>query len=127
VLLQLIHDAQALQVMLETSMVAHAIVQCLLTGVPEWRVPEVVGQRDRLGQIFIQPKRARYPAGDLSDFQTVRQTGAKMVAFVVYKNLGLVFKPAKSRRVNNPVAIPLKFAAMSGKRLGETPSTRIAR
>jgi len=33
--------------------------------------------------------------------------GAVIIAFVVYKNLGLIFQPPECRAVDNPVPVPL--------------------
>ena len=46
----------------------------------ERRVAEVVGQRQRLGQIFVKPERASQGAGDLGDLQRMGQPRAEMVA-----------------------------------------------
>ena len=44
---------------------------------------EVVRKRDRLGQILVQPEVARDGAGDLRNFQAVREPRAKQVALVI--------------------------------------------
>ena len=49
-LLELVHDPQRLQVVLEAAVFAHAVVQHVLARVAEGRVPEVVREADRLGQ-----------------------------------------------------------------------------
>ena len=53
-LLELIHHAQRLQVVLEAAVVAHAVVERVLAGVTERRVAEVVRQADRLRQRLVQ-------------------------------------------------------------------------
>jgi hypothetical protein len=54
-------DAEGLLVVTEA--VAEAFLQnaveCLLAGVTEWRMPEVVSERDRLRQILVETKRSR--------------------------------------------------------------------
>src|SRR5258705_776336 len=66
---EFIDDAQRLQVVLESAVVAHARVERILPGMPEGRVPEVMRQADRLGQRFIQLQRARDGARDLRNLQ----------------------------------------------------------
>jgi hypothetical protein len=94
-LFQKIDDTQALQVVLEAAMRAHAGVQRVLAGMAEGRVSEVVGQRNGFDQVFVEMQGARHAAGDLRDFDAVRQAGAEEVALVVDENLRLVFEPAK--------------------------------
>ncbi len=62
-LLELVHHAQALQVVLEAVVRAHALVQRILPSVAEGRVAEVVRERDRLAQVFVERERARRRAG----------------------------------------------------------------
>ena len=64
-LLENVDHAQGLQVMFEAAMDAHAVMQRILPGVSEWRVSQVMGQRDRLDQIFIEIEIARDRARDL--------------------------------------------------------------
>jgi hypothetical protein len=56
---ELVHHAQALQVVLKAAVFAHALVQGVLAGMAEGCVPQVVGQRDGLDQVFIQTQCAR--------------------------------------------------------------------
>ena len=64
-LLELVHDAQRLQVMLEAPELPHAFVQRVLPGMPERRVSEVVREADGLRKRLVQPQRAGDAAGDL--------------------------------------------------------------
>jgi hypothetical protein len=56
----------------------------------------------------------------------VGQASAKKIAFVVEKDLGLVFEAAKGAAMNDAVAIPLVFRAVSRRRLGLAPPARRA-
>ena len=51
--LEQLDNALALFVVIEPAVIAHAFVEHLFAGMPERRMPEVMRQRDRLGQIFI--------------------------------------------------------------------------
>ena len=91
----------------------------------ERRVAEVVGQRQRLGQILVEAERAGERAGDLGHLERVGQPGAVMVALVVDEHLGLVREPAERGRMDDPVAVALEIAARRARRLGmEPPAAR---
>ena len=59
------HHAQRLRVVIEAAAVGEAAVERALAGMAERRVAEVVGERERLGQILVEPERAGERAGDL--------------------------------------------------------------
>src|SRR6185295_17444760 len=73
----------------------------------EWRVPEIVRQRQGFGEIFIQRQNACQRARDLRDFERVGQSRAVIVAFVVYEDLRLVLEAAKGGRMDNAVPVAL--------------------
>ena len=68
-------------------------------------------QRHRLGQLCVQPQRARYGPRDLSHLNRMGQTGAIIIALVFDEHLRLVLQPPKGAGVNDPVAVPLKAGA----------------
>ena len=76
---QFIDAAQAEKVVVEPAEWLQALVECAFARVAERRVANVVGQRDRLGQILVEPQSPRDGAGDLRDFERVRQPGAVVV------------------------------------------------
>ena len=78
---------------------------------------EVVGERQRLGQILVEAERAGDRAGDLRHFQRVRQARAEMVALVVDEDLRLVLQPAKGVGMDDAVAV-----ALEGERSGSSGS-----
>ena len=124
-------DAEGLGVALEPSVGLHEPVEGALTGVAEGRMPDVVGQADRLDQIRIDPvvgpeeRRsavepvAEAPA-DLGDLDRVGQPGAVEVVFPAEKDLGLVLETAEGGRVDDAVAVDLEGAAVLARprRLG---------
>src|SRR5690606_26109548 len=121
-LLQFVHHPQRLQVVLEAAPFPHAGVEFVLARVAEGRMAEVVGERDRLDQVLVQPQAARDRAGDLGHLDRMRQAGAEEIALVVDEDLGLVLEPAKGRGMNDPVAIALEIAAPAGRFLGMAPA-----
>ena len=92
---------------------------------PERRVAEVVGERQRLGQILVEPKRAGERAGDLGHFERMRQPGAEMVALVKHEDLGLVREPAESGGVDDAVAVAPEIVAGRARRLRIQPAAAI--
>ena len=57
----------------------HLAVQFLLAGVGEGRMPDVVGQRQRFGEILIQRQTNRHRARNLRHFDGMCQAIAKVV------------------------------------------------
>ena len=114
-LLDFLDDPQALAVVFEAAAVLHQAVQRGFTPVPERRVAQVMGQRDGLGQIFIQQERPSDIPRNGRDLHRVRQARAQVIARAVQKNLGLVFQPAESARMNDAVAIALVLRAPIGR------------
>ena len=105
-----VHRAQALRVVIEAAVRPHQIVEHVLAGVAERRMPEVVRERDRFGEFLVEAERAR-GAGDLRGLQRVREPRAVVVALVIDENLGLVFEAAKRGGMNYAIAIALKRGA----------------
>ena len=71
-LLEVLHDAQGVQVVIEEKPVgAHGGVESFLSGVAEWRMAEIMHQRQRLDQIDIQAERAGDGARNLRDLDGV--------------------------------------------------------
>jgi hypothetical protein len=92
----------------------------------EWRMTEIVCERQGLRQVLIEAKRARKRAGNLDDFQSVRQPRSEMIAFVIDEDLRLVGKPPEGRGMDNPVTIPPEGVPRRTDRLGKssTPALR---
>ncbi len=79
---------------------------------------QIVRQADRFGQGFIQLQRERHGTCDLSDFDGVGDPRAVKVALVIHEHLGLVDQAPEGVGMDDPIAIPLKFAAEFGFRFG---------
>ena len=89
--LEHVDDPQALLVVAEAA--GHEPVDDPLAGVPERRVPEVVAERDGLGQLLVQPEHLGDAARDLRDLERVRQPRAVVIAGRREEHLGLVLQP----------------------------------
>ena len=83
----------------------------------ERRMAEVVRQRQRLGEVLVEPERARQRAGDLGDFERMGEPGAVMVALVIDEHLRLVRQPAERGRMDDAVAVAPEVVAGRAGRL----------
>src|SRR5262249_15022242 len=95
------HHPQRLRIVIEAAAGGEAAIERALAGMAERGMAEVVGERQRLGQILVEPERARERAGNLRDLQRMGQTGAKMIAFVKNEDLGLVREPPEGARMDD--------------------------
>ena len=111
-----------LRVVVEAAERLHRQVQRLLPGVAERRVPKVVRQRQRLGEVLVQPQRAGDRAGDLRHLDRMGQPGAVEIALVVDEHLGLVLQFSKCRGVDDAVAVALPGRARGRLRLRVQPA-----
>src|SRR5262249_8003871 len=123
-LLQHIDHAQRLQVVLEAAMGSHAFVECILAGMSERGVPQIVRQSDCLREILVQAQSARDGASYLCYFQAVRQARAKVVAFVIDENLGLVLQAAEGGGVDDAIAVALELVAKPRRFFTDPPPAR---
>ena len=97
--------------MVEAAVGRHLPLQLVLAGVAERRMAEVVRQRDRLGQILVQPQRPRQRPRDLRHLQRMGQPGAVVVALVRDEDLGLLLQPPEGGGMDDPVAVALEGAS----------------
>ena len=93
----------------------------LLAQVPERRVAQVVPERDRLGEVLVQPERAGGRPGDLRDLERVGQAHPVVIALGREEHLRLVLQPAERLRVQDPVAVALEARA---ERVGGSSRSR---
>ncbi len=112
------HHAQSLRIVIETAERRQASIQRALAGMAKRRVAEVVSERQRLGQILIEPQPPRQRASNLGDFKRMGEARAIMVALVENENLGFVLEPAEGSGVNDAVTIAAKGASGLARRLG---------
>ena len=106
VVLEHVDDAQALLVVVEAA--GHQRVDDPLAGVAERRVAEIVAERDRFGQLLVQPQHLGDRARDLRHLERVRQPRAVVIAGRREEHLRLVLQPAERLAVDDAVAVALK-------------------
>ena len=112
--------------MVEAAEIGMHRIERAFAGVAEGRMAEIVGERQRLGQILVEPERAGERAGDLRHLQRVGQAGAVMIALVIHEYLGFVLQPAERGGMDDAVAVAAKRAAGGARRLGEQPPAACA-
>jgi hypothetical protein len=66
-------------------------------------------KRQRFGKVLIQAEHTRHGASHLSNLDGVGQTVTKMVRQRRREDLSLMFQPAEGSRMNDPVAVALKY------------------
>ena len=78
-------------------------------------------------EVFMQVEIPGNGTGDLCDFYTMSKTGAKLVAFMVHKDLGFVFQTAECAGVNDAVTVTLKLVAALWVRFWKLSAARLGR
>jgi hypothetical protein len=123
---KVLDDAERMQIVVERkAMLAHSGVERFFTGMAKWRMAEVVDQRQRFDQVAVQAELRGDGAGDLRDFNGVREAVAEVVGITASEDLSLGFETAKSAGMNDAVAIPLKVVAVGMRRLGMAASAGV--
>ena len=93
--------------------------------VPEGRVPHVVPEADRLGEVLVQAQRPGDHARDRRRLERVRHARAVVVAIGVDEDLRLPLQPPERLRVDDAVAVALELGAHAARLLGSSrPASR---
>ena len=90
-----LHDPQRLGVVGEAPRVGQQFVERVLARMAQRWMADIVGQRQGLHQILIEPQRPGERAGDVGHLQRVRETAAVVIAMVAGEDLRLVGQPAE--------------------------------
>ena len=97
-LLEIFDDSQGVEIVIEEeSVVAHGGVESFFSGVAEGRVADVVDQGECLDEINIEAESSGDGAGDLRDFERVREAVAEVVGVAAGEDLRLGFERRKAR------------------------------
>jgi hypothetical protein len=123
VVLYAIDDPQALLIMPES--VFRNIIERALSRVSKRRMSEVVTERYRFGQIFVEPQSFGNSACYLRYFESMRKTRPIMVALRRQKDLGLILKASERFTMDNTVSVARKFSPYRTRLLKGSPSARI--
>jgi len=93
--------------------------------VPKRRMSDIMRERHRFSQVFIEPKRSSDGARNLDNFQRMREPRSVMIALMRHENLRFLLQTAKSRGMDNSVAIALKRRPGRGLWLINEPSAGV--
>src|SRR5512147_1859483 len=108
-----------MQIVVEAlSELPHPAIKFLLAGMRERRMPDVMGECERLGELLIEVEHSGDRPGDLRNLDRVCQAIPEMVRQPGGEHLRLVFQPAKGAGMDNAVTVPLKLVAVGVWRLG---------
>ena len=105
----------------------HRLVERVLAGVPERRVPHVVTEPDRLDQVFIQTQRPRDDARDRRRLERVGHASPVVVAVGIDEDLRLSLQSPERLRVNDAVAVALELRAYLAWLLRKLPPPGLER
>ncbi len=97
---------QALLVVIESA--RNEIVEDALAGMAERRVPQIVTEGDRLGELLVEPEHLRNAPGDLRHLERMREARSIMIARRRKKHLGLVLQAPERLAVDHAIAIALE-------------------
>src|SRR5262249_534175 len=79
-LLERFDNTERMKIVIETGTLrTHQCVEAALAGVTERRMADVVDEREGFGKVYVQFESFCDGAGDLCDFERVREAIAKMV------------------------------------------------
>src|SRR6516165_3823782 len=92
----------------------------------EGRVAEIVGERERLGQVLIKPKPSRHRAGDLGHLEAMGESRAVVIALVIDENLRLVVQPPEGSGMQDAVAVAGEGRAGRARWLRHKPPAALA-
>ena len=90
--LQQFHDPECLRVVVEATFVGEEFRERVLAGMPQGRVADVMRERQRLDQIFVESQAAGERPGNARHLQRVGEPAAVIVAMVAGEDLCLVRK-----------------------------------
>jgi len=105
---KLFYNTQALDVVAEAALLRHQFMKRFFTQMTKRGMAEIVGQGNRLSQIFVQSQRPGEGACDAGNLDGMGHPSPVMVAAAVEENLGFVLETAKGAAMNNAVAVPLE-------------------
>src|SRR5579864_4403523 len=91
----------------------------------EWRMTDVVNQRQSLGQIRVQPQSPGDGARNLSHLNRMREPVAEVVRVASSEDLRFGFEAAESARMNHAVAVPRIIVAVAMFRFGPATPARL--
>jgi len=125
-MLELFDDSKRMQIVIEATAVrGHQFVELAFAGVTEGRVANIVNERESFGEFGVQAERGGDGAGDLGDFERMRQAIAEMIGIARGENLRFGFETPKRAGMNDAVAVARVVTAVRMCGLRITPAARL--
>ncbi len=115
-------DPDRLRVVVKPAVRRHQRMQRILACVAKGRMPQIMRQRHRLGQLGVQVERRGHRAGHLRHLDRMGQPCDEVVLLRRDEHLGLVLQPPKRARMDDPVAVALKAGAKTAFLFRDQPS-----
>jgi hypothetical protein len=117
-LFELLDDAKRVEIVIEMAAVrAHEFIELFFSGMAEGRMADVVDEREGFRKLGVQAEGGGHGAGDLRDFESVREAIAEMIGVARGENLRLGFQPAEGAGMDDAVAVARVDAAVRMRRL----------
>ena len=114
--------------MIETAVGFHRLVERSFARMAEGRMPEIVRQRQRLGEVLVHPENTADRARNLRHLQAVGETRPVVIPLVIDEDLRLVLEPAERRAVDDAVAVALEGRPRAAFRFWvETPAAPLGK
>src|SRR5690625_1834102 len=112
--LQAGENAQGLCVAFKAAAFGSVVIKRIFAIVAIGWMTNIVGKPGHLTQVGMKSQPLANAAGDLGDFQRVREPGAWGIAIVGADDLSLIGQPAQCRRVQHAGAVTGKGTALIG-------------
>src|SRR5579884_4525319 len=107
------NHAQGMKVMVKPKVkFFKRLVQSALTCMSEWRMADVMHQRQGFGQVFIQTERGSNGTGDLRYFHSVGKAATEVVRVAMGENLRFAGQTAKGAGMNDASPVALEGRAI---------------
>ena len=120
VLFQLFHHPDALLIVPEAA--RYHSIQSTFPRMAERGMSQIVAQRNRLCQIFVQPQGPGDGPGDLGNLQGMGQPSTVMIPLRRKKHLGFPFQAAERLTVDDPVTVSPVAGADIARLLRRVPA-----
>jgi len=101
-------DPERVRIVIEAAAIGQCGAQRPLAGMAERRMAEVVRQAQGLGQVLVEPERARQGSSNRRNLQAVRYPNAKVVAIRSDEHLSLVAKAPERDGMDDSIPVALE-------------------
>src|SRR5215211_6342188 len=118
-------NSQRLLVVVETTLALEALIEHIFARMAEWRMPNIMTQRERFNEILIELQRTGNGPCNRGNFERMCEPGPMVIAHVAREDLGFMTQPAKRCTVNDPIPITLVWPTIRMPGLRISPAGRM--